>query len=72
MFNKVSEEHTASVFYPEDGSDRFLLNFGNHLQDYTTSQPRGPQSTFSEPESLKSQIFIMSLIVIYMMAMIML
>jgi hypothetical protein len=28
---------------PEDGGDKFLRNVGNHLQDYTGSQPRTPQ-----------------------------
>jgi hypothetical protein len=32
---------------PEDGGDTFLRNIGNHLQDYTASQPRKPQSTNS-------------------------
>jgi hypothetical protein len=25
---------------PDDGSDKFFRNVGNHLQDYTVSQPR--------------------------------
>jgi hypothetical protein len=29
----------------EDGGDSFLRNFDNHLQDYTTSQPRRQQQT---------------------------
>jgi hypothetical protein len=29
----------------EDGEDTFVRNFVNHLQDYTTSQTRIPQST---------------------------
>jgi hypothetical protein len=30
-------------FYPEDGGDSFIRSVGNHLQDYTASQPRRPQ-----------------------------
>jgi hypothetical protein len=35
--------------YPENGGNVFLLDGGNHLQDYTASQPWGPQSTFLPP-----------------------
>jgi hypothetical protein len=31
-------------FYPEDGGDTFLQNFGNHLQDYTASKLRTSES----------------------------
>jgi hypothetical protein len=27
-----------NYFYPEDGSDMFLRNFGNYLENYTASQ----------------------------------
>jgi hypothetical protein len=35
----ITKEHTASIvhFYLEDGSDKFLQNVSNHLQDYMTS-----------------------------------
>jgi hypothetical protein len=29
---------------PVDGGDRFLRDVSNHIQNYTASQPRGPQS----------------------------
>jgi hypothetical protein len=35
-------------FNPEDEDDTFLRN-GNHLQDHTASQCRGPQTTSSAP-----------------------
>jgi hypothetical protein len=43
----VLEEQFASIFYPEDRGDMFFRNIVNHLQDYTVSQPRRPQSTFT-------------------------
>jgi hypothetical protein len=29
-------------FYSEDGTDTFLQNFGNHLQQYAVSKPKIP------------------------------
>jgi hypothetical protein len=40
----VSEEHSASIFNPEEGGSMFLWNICIHLQDCTLSQPRTPQS----------------------------
>jgi hypothetical protein len=34
VIRNVSEEHTASIFYPEDGSRIFLRNMGRHLPDH--------------------------------------
>jgi hypothetical protein len=42
MVIKVSEDS-----HPEDGLDTFLRHIGNHLQDYTASQRRRPQSTIA-------------------------
>jgi hypothetical protein len=33
------------TFNPEGGGDTFLRKVGNHIQDYTTSQPRHLRST---------------------------
>jgi hypothetical protein len=41
----VSEEHTVSVFNPEDGSSMFLRNVGTHIRVHTASQPRIPTSS---------------------------
>jgi hypothetical protein len=47
--------YAASIFrvpfIPKEGGSRFLLNVGNHLQDYTVSQPRS-----SHPSPWKPQI----------------
>jgi hypothetical protein len=40
----VSEEHSASIFNPEEGGSMFLQNIYIHLQDCTLSQSRTPQS----------------------------
>jgi hypothetical protein len=34
VVTNISENHIASL-YPEDGSDTFLQNIGNYLQDHT-------------------------------------
>jgi hypothetical protein len=42
--------------HPEDEGNMFLWNAGNYLQDYTASQPRRPELTFSpswEPQNLR-------------------
>lgn len=40
----VSEEHSATIFNPEEGGSMFLQNICIHLQDHTLSRSRTPQS----------------------------
>jgi hypothetical protein len=47
---------SPTPIYPEDGGDKFLQNFGNHLQAYMASQPRILQLTSSP--TWEPQIFI--------------
>jgi hypothetical protein len=43
MWSPVAEL-AASIFIPEDGGRMFLRNAGNRLPDYTTLNPKRPQS----------------------------
>jgi hypothetical protein len=47
--NDEDLEFTVSSFCPEDGGDRLLRNVDRHLQDYTASKPRRPQSKLEAP-----------------------
>jgi hypothetical protein len=44
----VSEEHTVSIFSPEDGDSMFLRNFGIYLQVHTVLQPTRPTLTLNQ------------------------
>jgi hypothetical protein len=46
MLNNISEEPVTSIFYPEHGGFRSLLNVGNHPLYYTESYPRMQQNKF--------------------------
>jgi hypothetical protein len=43
----VSEEHTVSIWNPEDGGSMFFRNIGIHLQDYTVLQTEPTQNLAS-------------------------
>jgi hypothetical protein len=45
---------SPSPSFPEDIGKMFLRNAGNHLQDYTASQIRRLQSTFSTPRAVRT------------------
>jgi hypothetical protein len=42
-FRKNYNRHPYAHFCPKDEGDKFLRNFGNHIQEYTVSRPRRPQ-----------------------------
>lgn len=49
----------SHLLQPENGGNTFLRNFGDHMQDYTASQPvRPPQSHIHRHENLKYQPFL--------------
>jgi hypothetical protein len=46
--SEMWQPYTRKLFrVAEDGSDTFLRNAGNHVQDYAETEPRRPQFTFS-------------------------
>jgi hypothetical protein len=47
-------QHTKRLFYHEGGGSMFLLNFGNHLRDYTLSHSRRSLFTIHSCEKLFS------------------
>jgi hypothetical protein len=58
VVTNVSEVLITTIFsVEEDGCGTFLLNFGNHLQDYRASQLRRLQSTSLEPREIQISDF---------------
>jgi hypothetical protein len=47
MYAYVSEEHTASIYSPEDGNSMFLKNVGTQPKYNTKQQSRRPPSLFT-------------------------